>query len=151
MASLRQFAGLIRIIGRRVEQNSDALTRKVALAVDAAVVMATPVDTGRARSNWQVALDVAPEGTREPYSPGEEGSTSGPNAQAAIDQGKQVIGSYTTGKTIHITNNLPYIGRLNDGHSAQAPSGFVEKAVIVGVAAVQGASGLLQQGLREEL
>lgn len=151
MADLRRFAGRIRVVGKRVEDNANALTRKVGLAVDAAVVMATPVDTGRARSNWQVALDAAPEGTREAYSEGSEGSTAGPNAQAAIDQGKQVIAGYRSGQTIHITNNLPYIGRLNDGHSAQAPSGFVEKAVLVGVAAVQGAGGLLQQALREEL
>ncbi len=39
------------------------------------------------------------------------------------------IAGHTAGKEIFISNNVPYIGRLNNGHSAQAPSGFVEMAV----------------------
>ncbi len=151
MADLRQFAGRIRVIGQRIEQNADAMVRKVALAVDSAVVIGTPVDTGRARSNWQVNIGSPADGTREAYSEGKDGSTGGANAQAAIDQGKAEIGKYRGGSSIHITNNLPYIGRLNDGWSAQAPAGFVEKAVLVGVAAAQGAGSLLQTSLREEL
>jgi len=151
MADLRQFAGRIRVIGKRIEKNADAMTRKVALAVDSAVVIATPVDTGRARSNWQVNLGGPASGTRDALDPGKEGSTSGPNAQAAIEQGQTEIAKYKGGSSIHITNNLPYIGRLNDGWSAQAPSGFVEKAVLVGVAAAQGAGSLLQNALKEEL
>lgn len=151
MSDLRQFAGRIRVMGKRIEKNADAMTRKVALAVDSAVVIATPVDTGRARSNWQVNLGSPADGTREAYTPGAEGSTGGANAQAAIDQGRAEIAKYKGGSAIHITNNLPYIGRLNDGHSAQAPAGFVEKAVLVGVAAAQGAGSLLQDALKEEL
>ena len=151
MADLRRFANRVREVGVRVQDNADAMTREVALAVDAAVVMATPVDTGRARSNWQVALGAAPTGTRAPYSPGEEGSTSGTNTQAAIEQGRQAISGYRGGQVIHITNNLSYIGRLNAGHSAQAPSGFVERAVLAGVAAVQATGSLLQRPPSGEL
>ncbi len=151
MADLRTFAGRIRLIGKRIEENSDVLTRKVAVAVDGAVVLATPVDTGRARSNWQVEIDSAASGTIEAHVPGKEGSTGGPNAQMAMDLGKERIADYKSGQTIHITNNLPYIGRLNDGYSAQAPAGFVENAVLVGVATVQGAGSLLSDALTEEL
>lgn len=153
MADLRQFAGRIRVMGKRLEENADALTRKTALAVDGAVVIATPVDEGRARSNWQVNLDGPAQGTIPAYEPGQEGSTGGANSRAAVEQGKSVIGQYKggTGSAIHITNNLPYIKRLNDGWSGQAPAGFVEKAVLVGVAAVQGAGSLLQKALEEEL
>lgn len=141
-------------MGKRIEENADALTRKTALAVDAAVVIATPVDEGRARSNWQVNLDGPADGTVDAYSPGEEGSTGGANTRAAIEQGKSTISTYQGGRAgaaIHITNNLPYIKRLNDGWSGQAPAGFVENAVLVGVAAVQGAGSLLQDALKEEL
>ncbi|HEX2242748.1 MAG TPA: hypothetical protein VHK27_05760 [Gammaproteobacteria bacterium] len=31
---------------------------------------------------------------------------------------------------LHIQNNVPYIERLNDGWSSQAPAGFVEKAAL---------------------
>lgn len=142
MADLRQFAGRIRVMGRRIETNADAVTRKVALAVDSAVVIATPVDTGRARSNWQVNLGGPASGTR---------GALDQTGQAAIAEGRTEIAKYRGGSAIHITNNLPYIGRLNDGWSAQAPSGFVEKAVLVGVAAAQGAGSLLQNALKEGL
>ena len=142
MADLRQFAGRIRVMGKRIEKNADAMTRKVALAVDSAVVIATPVDTGRARSIWQVNLGGPASGTRDALDQ---------TGQAAIAEGRTEIAKYKGGSAIHITNNLPYIGRLNDGWSAQAPSGFVEKAVLVGVAAAQGAGSLLQNALKEEL
>lgn len=140
MASFGDFGKNMKRAANTVQQNADRIVRKCALALDAALVMATPVDTGRARSNWQVSLDTPVTGTVEPYSPGKDGSTSGPNAQAAIDQGKATIGSYKGGganSSINITNNLAYIGKLNEGHSAQAPAGFVEKAVMVAIAAIK--------------
>lgn len=136
MASLSQFAKRMRVISKNVNANADKITRTVALAIDAAVVIATPVDTGRARSNWQVELNNTPGGTREPYAPGQGRSTEGENTREAIEHGKKVIGSYKKGNTIHITNNLSYIGRLNEGWSAQAPAAYVEKAALVGANAV---------------
>lgn len=138
MASLSTFAKNMRRLAKGISVNADAHVRKVALAIDATVVMATPVDEGRARSNWQVAVDAAPTGTVEAYSPGKEGSTGGANAREAIAQAERAIAQYVGGKptsAIHITNNLPYIRRLNDGWSAQAPAAFVERAVQVGLAA----------------
>ncbi len=138
-----KFTRNMKTLANRIADNADRLVRKTALAVDGTVVLATPVDTGRARSNWQVELNAPAEGTIEPYSEGKEGSTAGANSRAAIDQGKKTIADYKGGeggsREIHITNNLPYIGRLNEGSSAQAPSGFVERAVMVGVDAVRGA------------
>lgn len=142
MSDLRRFAGRIRVIGERIEKNANAMTRKVALAVDSAVVISTPVDTGRARSNWQVNIGEPASGTKE---------ASDQSGQSAIQQAKTAISTYRGGSSIHITNNLPYIGRLNSGHSAQAPSGFVEKAVLVGVAVAKGAGGLLQNALKDEI
>lgn len=151
MAGLREFSGRIRIRAKRIEENAEALVRKVAVAVDTAVVVATPVDEGRARSNWQVGIGEAPEGVRDAYVPGKDGDTGAANAQQAIEQGKRIIKFYSKGNTIHITNNLPYIQRLNDGWSAQAPAGFVEKAVVIGVAAAQGAGSLVQGAIKDEL
>ena len=138
MPSLSEFSRRITLRGKKVTEGADSLVRKVALAADQAVVMATPVDTGRARSNWIVALDASPEQTIDPYAPGEAGSTEAANTQAAIDQGQSVIRGYNgdQNQEIHITNNLPYIQRLNDGYSAQAPANFVEQAVIEAVQVV---------------
>lgn len=131
MADLGTFAKRIRKIGQNIERNADETVRRCALAVDSTVVLATPVDTGRARGNWQVELNAPAAGTTASLSP---------SGREAIEQGKSTIAGYKGGTkeaAVHITNNLPYIGRLNEGHSAQAPAGFVERAIEVGVQAVK--------------
>ena len=134
---LASFRRRMTVRGKRLVQNSEQLVRKVALAADQAVVFETPVDTGRARSNWIVAINSAPDDIIQPYAPGEFGSTGARNAQAAINQAEEVISSYQSGDTIHISNNLPYIQRLNDGYSAQAPANFVETAIALAAQEVQ--------------
>ena len=133
MASPRQFQRNMKQRGRNVEDNADQLVRKAALAIDAVLVLATPVDTGRARANWQVELNRPAEGTTTNVSP---------SGREALEQGKSTIAGYRGGTpdaAVHITNNLPYIGKLNEGHSAQAPAGFVEEAVLTGASTVRGA------------
>lgn len=122
-----------------VERNTDKTIREVAVAVDGAVVIATPVDTGRARANWQTSVGVPITSTRAPYSDGADGSTAGTNARSAIDQCKAAVVGYKAGQTVYITNNLPYITPLNEGTSAQAPEGFVEKSVLKATATVKSA------------
>lgn len=95
---------------------------KLALSVNRTLVLSTPVDTGRARSNWLVALNKVEKGTTQ------EVDKDGTEAQAkAIG----VVTRYNLGDEINIANNLPYIGRLNNGHSKQSPAGFVQKAIQV--------------------
>ncbi len=137
MANLSEFSRRITLRGRKVAEGADALTRKTALAVDQAVVTGTPVDQGRARSNWIVAINSTPSEIIDAYDPGKDGSTAASNAQAALDQAEAVVRNYQHGDEIHITNNLPYIARLNDGYSAQAPANFVEQAVQEAVQVVQ--------------
>lgn len=147
MASLRQFAERMRELGRRVETNTPRLVRRTALAIDQTVVLGTPVDTGTARSNWQVQINGPVTETREAAVPGENGSTAGPNAQIAIEEGREVIDTYRgEGQEIYISNPIPYIDRLNDGSSAQAPAGFVEQAVQTGVDAISRARLLEEDG-----
>lgn len=137
MATPKEFARRMRKLGENVEKNANAAVRKAALAIDTTVVLSTPVDTGRARSNWQVSLNAPAQGTLPAYKPGSAGDTGAANTQAAIQQGATAIAAQRPGDEVHITNNLPYIGRLNDGWSAQAPAGFVEKAILVGVDAIK--------------
>lgn len=139
MATLEQFSKRIMEIGAQVAERADVAVRATALAVDQTVVMATPVDTGRARSNWIVSIGAPSRTTVDPYAPGVGGSTAGANAAAALAQGQAAIAQYNglRDSAIAISNNLPYIGRLNDGYSAQAPAGFVEKAVQSGVREVR--------------
>lgn len=128
-------------LGAQIAQEADRTVRAAALAADQAVVLATPVDTGRARSNWLVELDAPARTTIEAYAPGSEGSTAGANSNAALSQAQPVIASYDGDRNtgIAISNNLPYIGPLNSGSSRQAPANFVGKAVQAAVRQIQGA------------
>lgn len=138
MANLNEFSRRMNLRADRLGTNADKLVRKVALVADQAIVTSTPVDTGRARSNWIVQLDSAADQIISAYSEGRSGSTESENTQAAIDQGSRVISNYQTGRVIHISNNLDYIQDLNDGTSAQAPPNFVEIAVMEAVEAIRG-------------
>lgn len=138
MATLGQFARRIRSIGQGVEKNADNLVKQTALVADQVVVLSTPVDTGRARSNWIASIGLPATEEREPYAPGEKlGRGEGANAQAAIAQAQAEILTRRMGQDIYISNNLPYIGRLDEGSSAQAPANFVAKAIQAAISAVR--------------
>lgn len=99
---------------------------KMAFASFQAVVVGTPVDTGRARGNWIPAIGKPP--TR-PVPTLDKSGTAG------LGNAKTLFARYDLGDgKIFIVNNLPYIQRLNEGHSQQAPAGFVQRAVLAGVA-----------------
>lgn len=140
MASFEDFSRRMGRLSAKIPENADKIVRKTVLAVDQAVVLSTPVDKGRARSNWVAALDEAPTDVIDAYLEGEAGSTGGANSQAALAQAAGVAASYDGDlhSEVHITNNLPYIEVLNDGSSAQAPADFVGEAVREGVDAIKG-------------
>lgn len=138
MATLEEFERRMARLATKVAENADRIVRKVALATDQVVVMATPVDTGRARANWVTALDSAPTGVQpEPSSPGG-------GASQALSQARATVADYNGDDhtSIHITNNLPYIGKLDQGSSRQAPAGFVVAAVLTASRAVKGVTVL---------
>jgi len=142
--SLESFSRRIKIRANNLPGETNRVVKQCALAVDQTVVLATPVDTGRARSNWLVSLGNPVEQVIDPYQPLPKGTNPDKvgetgNARGAIEQGKQVITSRQPEQTVFITNNVDYIGYLNEGSSAQAPAMFVEAAVQAGVAAVRGA------------
>ncbi len=117
------------------------------MAALTAVTLATPVGNptlwknpesaapgyvgGRARFNWQTAIGVQLTGVLEDVDP---------SGVKTIDRGKDALANYQLGPEIIITNNVPYIERLNNGHSTQAPAGFVEKAAQAAVNAIEGAT-----------
>lgn len=113
------------------EEASDAAV-KVALTIVGDLAYKTPVDTSQALSNWQVAIGSPVDNSIPPYYPGEQGSTQRASAQATIEAVKAALRGKKPGDTIYLSNILPYINRLNDGYSAQAPAGFVERAVLLG-------------------
>lgn len=114
-------------LARRIDVGTQEMMRRVALDIDSALVLTTPVDTGRARSNWQVSIGKTALGTVDTLmSPSEAIG----NAKAELSKLKD------SDDKIHITNNLPYIQRLNEGWSPQQPAGFVDQAVMTVVGSI---------------
>lgn len=111
------------------------------------VVRATPVDTGRARSNWQVGVGDVVADDLEPYVGYEKGTGSfaeTENANAAIEAGDERLKGYTKGD-IFISNDVRnpkdgngYIDALDAGSSSQAPRNFVNLAIIAGIEEING-------------
>lgn len=126
--SLKRLARRIRKLGDEVVEGGIRRRRQVAIAIDQPLVSSTPVDTGAARSNWLVGLGAPRRETIPPLANGE--SATQPSVQAATSLIKS---SNAPEQPIYISNNLPYIRRLNDGYSAQAPANFVQIAVLQGV------------------
>jgi hypothetical protein len=75
---------------------------------------------GRARGNWQASINIRPEG---------ESKTTDASGANTVTKGFAVIeslpASQAIGAIIYLTNNVPYISRLEEGHSSQAPAGTI--------------------------
>lgn len=103
-------------------------------AVHEKVVSNTPVDVGTARSNWVIRIGRPFDLIYKAYAPGSHlgvGETA--NRAAALRQAAAQLGGNKSGQPIYITNNVPYIRRLNDGWSRQAPANFVQRSIVEGV------------------
>ncbi len=130
MASLLTFSLRMKVRAGNLIRNANEIKQRIALTVDQVLVNETPFDTGRARSNWLAGLKT-PRRDIKVGKFGEEPAVVIANAKKRIDRSKP-------GDIIWISNNIAYINRLNAGSSTQAPAGFVEKAVQVGIAKVRG-------------
>lgn len=119
---------------RAAKLNSEAarISIETASAILGDLVYATPVDSSKALSNWQVSLGSKISSSIDPHYPGKQGSTYNASASTALEIGRKILLSKQPGVTIYISNVLPYIQRLNDGYSKQTPAGFVERATLIG-------------------
>lgn len=138
---------------RKVEEFSQKLPaeqvqrlhRAIALEALSRVVLKTPVDTGRARGNWQVTQGTPATGTVE---------TEDPSGSATISKGSGEALAARPFTITWISNNLPYIEVLEfgqfkppnpgpskqkrqrgkvlvkDGFSVKAPEGMVRVTVM---------------------
>lgn len=121
---------------KKAGANAEQVVRKVALDLDKSLVLKTPVDTGRARANWQVAFN-SPD-ISSVISNDKSGSKTLSTAQKQLEM-------FKLGQKVFITNSLPYIGVLEygqygtgpgatdkttrDGYSIQAPYGMRDLTV----------------------
>ena len=110
---------LSKAIEKAVAQQ-ETIARKIAISTFQKVIEMSPVDTGRFRANWNCSIGSA------------DLSTS-----ASTDQSKAVADATRTplewkpleGKSLFLTNSLPYAQRLEEGYSGQAPQGMVRLSI----------------------
>jgi len=107
---------------KKLKTDVQTFTRMTAIMVHDRIVIRTPVDTGRARASWNIVAGESPDTSVQDaaFSGGEGAGTSTAKAK---QNGLAVGNSYV------ISNNLPYIQRLEQGSSRQAPAGMVLLAI----------------------
>ena len=101
-------------IGDFCEGKMNQLLRVVVLETDQQVKSQSPVDTGRFRSSWAIG-----ENATGNYDAG----TGGSLAPVGINYAP---GYERFGIRYHVHNSLPYADALANGHSRQAPEGWID-------------------------
>jgi len=147
--TLADLAKNMRELAASIPAKANLIKQTAARTINFDLLQVTPVDIGDAVSNWQVQLDTPADGPRAAFVPSPGGrmvqknggriwehradpeATRQANIEPALSVGNAVIDSSKPGQSIHITNVLPYIQALDEGHSSQAIN-FVERAIILG-------------------
>jgi hypothetical protein len=113
MAKKIDIKNLGKVLTEELNNVSELEYKAIAFDLFGEIVKLTPVDTGRARSNWHITADNP------------EYSTSSSTQPAQPDYNLDVRGF----PTVYISNGLHYIGLLEEGKSKQAPDGISKVAL----------------------
>ena len=109
------FSKLIKASEKKVEE----VVKDVAVDLVVNLTLRSPVDTGRFRKNWNVAINEI------------NYQTDFEVQNNAVQRSVKVVEKYRLGDTINITNSLPYAARLEyESWSKQAPDGMVRLTLI---------------------
>ncbi len=115
----------------------DANCRAITLHLFSAIIQSTPVDTGRARGNWQTTVSTPTRLITERLDP------SGGNAIAEV-----FANAGGAGKITWLSNNLPYIAVLEYGLYPNPPKhGRLIKGVGYGINTIGGYSRQAPAGM----
>ncbi len=117
MANVQQFNLQLDAFAKKIGIAGTLIQKRVAFDLFGRIVKKTPVDTGRARASWNMDVNQ-PNRTVQP-----EGQASYPEPRVGAINVKP-------GDEIWISNNLPYIGELETGHSQQAPHGMMALSIV---------------------
>jgi hypothetical protein len=119
--NLSQFNKALDKASEKIHGDFEKFYKQVCLEVLKRIVLRTPVDTGRARGNWQV--EIGSPATASLIVEGAENDM----ANYAIENGLRVIENITSFSIVHITNNVEYVYYLEyEKRSQQHPEGMVE-------------------------
>ena len=106
-------------IEQKIDRTLNQGIRATLFEVSVAIIKETPVDLGTARGNWQASIGRGATGvvSVDSVRSGEAKAIAEVNQKASV----------AVGDLYYLTNNLPYIERLEYGWSKQAPGGMVRK------------------------
>lgn len=122
-------AGLIKL-AEKLEADLEDVVKKIGFDVFRGVVERTPVDTGWARSSWNIAFG-SPNLSVPPKIEGGESAAETVNTA----QQEQLTLYPDDFPVIWITNALPYIIPLENGHSQQMGKGYMVQRTVAQVTA----------------
>jgi hypothetical protein len=122
----------VKKFAEKAGKDADAVISKICLDLLSDIVLNTPVDTGRARANWQCSIG-SPSTGQIAFEADAGRGVSAPaisgGSTYAISAGAAAVANAPR-NIFWISNNLPYIYRLEfEQWSKQAPSGMVRLAI----------------------
>ena len=109
-------------IGALIREAVEKKRREIGLTFLQQVSVINPVDTGRLRLGWMPSLNAPSD-----YLPA-------PGRYGFPDINGRVIsawGNSTIQDTLYVTNNVPYVVKVNNGTVKMAPRRFVERTITV--------------------
>jgi hypothetical protein len=118
-------------IGSYCENQVEQLLRATVLETDRRLKERSPVDTGRFRFSWQIGENttgIYDAGPQQPSDPSSKTRTSPPASPAPpLARGVNYTPTFEKlGNVYSIHNSLPYAEPLAQGHSSQAPAGWLD-------------------------
>lgn len=112
----------IKAFQKNAKQAQLSVAREVAADIATKLVILTPVDTTRAEANWIGALNTIPQDFNEARR--NLGGT-----RTNLEKAKALAKRIKLGDVFVMANSTPYIFRLEQGWSKQAPAGMVAVTV----------------------
>jgi len=112
-SDLRRFANL-------TSQKMETVVKSSLVRIGSSIVVKSPVDTGRFRSNWLAAYGTADTTVN---------MSVDPSGQSSLNRLKMSVNGLNFREYFYFTNSLPYAKGLEYGDSMQAPSGMVRVSV----------------------
>ncbi len=112
-SDLRRFANL-------TSQKMETVVKASLVRIGTSVVVKSPVDTGRFKSNWLASYGTADTTVS---------MSVDPSGQSSINRLRMSAQGLTFREYFYFTNSLPYAKGLEYGDSMQAPGGMVRVSV----------------------
>ncbi len=116
---MTQFSLDMSKFNEKVMSLGNIAVRKICIELTTAVIVKTPRKTGRAQSNWFASVGMPENRTTDVI----EGSA------ISVVARETKIADSAYGNVYWLSNNLPYIERLEYGYSKQAPAGMARLSI----------------------